>query len=873
MENTVFERVQNTPQLKELLYDALSDARSRESCRELLHTLKSEKALKLSFNRLVSTSSTRHHDIPMHYIVTVHSHVDWVLIRLGKTKIGFPRGMHIVLVPGEPVKDIAGFLPKFDNSDMASTGTDELSSGIKTAPRGTALYVSLKCSGSLGLFMVYQPGVSCPLCYTAFSKNSACSSSPYVRRNNEMFRDIVSARPNLPHQIFSSGMTVFAAEVMYLWDQCHGARVKQETMVVTAGFQRHCLPTGSKMLCPVHPEWRELTRSFGLPLNPGFVLRLGHDDVEGFIRALCEKRDVMDLDEFEKLTLATKEQGSHEMRHDNGQHHIDNLCFQLHRDILGNVLEGLVLILDPLITSSQPVIAKFKFVNYLWRTMALRTLMEHEQNEELNTSNIANFARKFSGRWCSTEEGRVRAQLAVRRVMNAWVHPDGWLKAHLRNEHERIGVGYHILAADLYQEHPDLFKAYLEPLHDNQHEHTSPRFGTMRVIFVLGAIGAGKSTVAKQIVDLLGSERATNVDGDHIACGGLTAFLGQQRATSTLYAVLSAVMEGRIPVVSCGGGVLFDADGKLILETAARKMEFSGLDIMLVLAPGRAPGADDVDPTDADAVRHLCYQSPAALASTIECIERRKASGEWAPDVDSKAVSKRSAENFRFYLQLLDIITKHTPSSFEVTGRVFSGSSCCLMSDPMPQQVQIRAEDLKATGHLRLVVMLDSPAKQEKPASLHLTLDHSAQHTRDNGKNGAPIPVCLSQKWHDVLAVDRRVSGKGITFQVMNADTGEPLFATAGKKEKKDRASKPLTGQFVYLPDLSAFLSGGGAHLTQNPGPFHAGQMKDLARALDGGLTECVISLPSSGKQVKVAMKQGKECTGTIACAAFVFGK
>lgn len=813
--------------------------------KELLSVLMNDKRMKMTLNRCTNNQLIEH------YFVTIQCHNDDVLIKYGK-QFGLPRGCHVLWVPGHPVRHIAGFLPKYDNAALDNPDSDEMIKAVKQAPYGSDLFASLKLSGSLGMLTAYALPGHGGVCYTAFSKNSACMTNTYVRDITAMFEKVIGDDPTIPTRMLSMGIPTLCAEVMLPTDQVHGACVSDGGgVVVTAGFAPH----DAHHMCPPNPRWRDLAEELGFDISPGVHLPLSDEAsrhrLMGLLARLSAERD--------SITLGLVEQ-------------ILGTDMEVHRRILGDVLEGLVLILTR--PDGTRVIVKFKCVNYVWRTMALRNLMKAFADGDrgaVSRPALEKFALKFAHRWCSSVEGKRLVVNAICGVMLAWVDDDGWLRSELLPQQEHTGVACHILAADLYDRHPASFERYYDPssvymtMDGPSAAPSAAPFA--RVIIITGPLASGKTILGELLAKLIGLGATSHVDGDNVSRtdGGninVTPHLGKMRASATIFRIIDLISMGILPIVSCGGGVLFDMQGRFLLDDAMRSMGFAGVKFDLVVVPGRAPGAEDADPNQEDSFADLSYTSSAARQAMANSIEHRK----WT--VDPSKLADKMSGNVKFYSALLSLLTRNDPDAKALSANDSVAIQRLIdhyvLEQPGPNTA-FKDLAFRAKGYRAFIAVLPPHQKGGPPIVLHMTTDHSNNHGGGGGGAGATIPVAGSDD-----RVPSRVIGHSCTFvprcaTTANADEQQGGQDTQGKQDKQGRQDKQgkqgkkgnkALGSFVYFPQL-----GDGAHVTVNPSPFLPHQMKCLARALDSGETTTHLRMDESDENSSVAvdMTMGKQ--------------
>lgn len=464
-------------------------------------------------------------DLPDVYLCMIIGPNDRVLMELAQ-KYQFPRGCPVLWRP-DPLCNSGsihtyGFFPKFDNDDHQEA--DDLSVLDKI------LEVSAfeKWSGFLGQLLTFSIVTSDgPKCYwTATSKNSADSSSPFVQDAKRLFAPHLT--PQLIQELNDRTMHL-CAEMISQRDQMHGAIVLKEAAIITAvgqGCRRTTpIPDASRLATFLNP--RELVEfCHRHKLSCGSLVVVDNPpDAQKFLRGLSEARDWMTASRYEQLV---QESG--------GRIYQGTVK---HTDILGEILEGLVL-RQSLATNEGQIVKKYKFPRYTVRTMFLRTYLA---GDDRSAFSALNQIERFCDRWCVSAAGkdywRNWAAQAVLLIMNGKIpkHPE---------------VADHIITAELTDPIPEAFHIL------QNMSHTMNAESAGQVIIVVGPVGGGKSTVAQALSQV--TDNAVHIDGDILDLArGTVLRLSTERNDYTIFQVIKAFMQGKIPVLSTGGGVLFES--------------------------------------------------------------------------------------------------------------------------------------------------------------------------------------------------------------------------------------------------------------------------------------------------------------------------
>eukprot|EP00039_Didymoeca_costata_P024445 m.10298 g.10298 ORF g.10298 m.10298 type:complete len:999 (-) comp4237_c0_seq2:64-3060(-) len=376
------------------------------------------------------------------YIMMVVGHSDWVLEKLGKD-YGFPRGFPIVWAPGNTLQ-MFGFRPKFANYDRMASSV--------MPPNLQGIGCFKKWSGYLGQLLVFR--YQNQNYWTATSKNGACSSfvddairlfQPFV--TDKLLKDMATEQLHL------------CAEMMSCKDQGHGARVGNETPVVTSLGKGVHLDLKTKLCKAPATGFVEFTgfkdtitycRKFRLPVDSA-ILATG-DAARSLYQLLNSAKDSITDTQLENILRDLGKKFS------KGEFQLIKGTVK-HENVLGNTLEGLVLheyLADSEVKPENIVagienglteIVKFKFPAYTVRTMCIRTAIDHKTSLE----KFGPFVDSWAKRWCASPEGRTKWTKFAWECMLLLLHDK---RADLvANDEDECKVGTHIQLADQVIEH------------------------------------------------------------------------------------------------------------------------------------------------------------------------------------------------------------------------------------------------------------------------------------------------------------------------------------------------------------------------------------------------------------------------------------
>lgn len=420
--------------------------------------------------------------------------------------LGFPRGFAVVVDRATAtVLALSCFYPKF--------GNDTPNTSVPDTVERADFY--LKYSGSLSLVCFFRhPTLG--NCWSVSSKNSAdCSADSYPLNMMNVLKGSITE--SLVEKCIAEGIS-FATETMLEQDQTHGYGTRE-------GYIATCVHNRDRRF--THSEVSQWCRDNNIVCDqPGTVI--GRDAVRRFVNRLNVLRDFITLPTLEAFF---REMGVH---YDTANHA---------RLVVSNVVEGLVIHFT--LSDGSSSMLKFKFAAYQMVTQYLRPLCRGEIVEidaflarwvapanAAHWKRIIEQCRKLCGVACSAELDFEGLWIAVSEFV--------YCKCPLS------------IPRDLEERMAQLHVA------DESKAESTTEAGVVEstteatVVVVLGPIGMGKSSVGEHLASL--HPEYVHIDGDKPS--GIEK-LGRDRNRYTWGMVLGAIVQGKIPIVSCGGGALW----------------------------------------------------------------------------------------------------------------------------------------------------------------------------------------------------------------------------------------------------------------------------------------------------------------------------
>lgn len=470
------------------------------------------------------------------YLVIIHICHDPTLIMLAKNKNfpNFPRGFPIVWEPCQRIC-LYGFYPKFENDITYQVdNSDKLS---------TANYLDImpKLSGFLGQCVIHPLGVI--ICSKNSTNNSFSDTAESIIKNSDWFN-------NQLYQSLLNDKLYFCGEVMSFNDQTHGAKVLKELFVVTCIGQyleinlTNMTTSGRDPLTLSkhlnHDKLHQYCVQHNMPVTS--IWSLKDDLIPLFVKDLTDQRDFMTLDSFYNLVKL---------------HNIVELKGTVdHRDFLGQTLEGLIIWVD-----GEPV--KYKFPEYTHRTFCYRSwLAKNLHPDSFKSIEFQHHLDKYIKHWVIKKSNQELWRCRILGQINAWFN-----SGRIYNEFTSLSpVGLHIRLSESYQDSPIKLTEWNDMAKDNEQ---------VDVIVFIGPIGCGKSSNASHLANS-NLDKYYLIDGDSLS--GLstqeTLLLRAERNHLTKFQLIKALVNGKIPIISTGGGALANKDSTDIFDFIYRILGF-----------------------------------------------------------------------------------------------------------------------------------------------------------------------------------------------------------------------------------------------------------------------------------------------------------
>ncbi|XWV25874.1 T4 1 superfamily RNA ligase [Tupanvirus soda lake] len=719
------------------------------------------------------------------YLVLIVGSYDNVLIKLAN-ECGFPRGFPVLWVPGITMQYF-GFYPKFSNDERQTA--DDLSEydGI------VELSFFKKWSGFLSQVIAFEIGEK--KYWTITSKNSANCESQFIQDAKRLFDRYITKE--LVNKMIDSKLHI-CAEVMSKNDQVHGSRVLSESPIVTAigsgKFYDLSLAYDKKkdndrkfVKFFDNIEIVNFCQMYGLPCDSSITI---NDASVGrnFITELSKNRDFMTDKLLEELVK---------------KHNCSGLLINkgtvAHSNILGECLEGLVIKLKN--RNKTTTIKKYKFANYTIRTMLLREVFD----KFTLSYNLLDRAKNFVDYWCVSEAGKKYwYDFALQCFMNykTFVPTDPLVGLH-------IEMAESVSKQNSFDNIQDQFGNLLESLTN----------GT--VIICIGPIGSGKTTFANELASKKPDE-FISIDGDKLDLGmDLTMKLSKERNDYTRFKIIHALMKGKIPIISTGGGVLFSAGRNQSFSLRNQILNTLGISCKIIVCV--SGDFNNVVPINKLHNVESIYSNTDIVK---DAVTRRVTLGEWKIDSKFKTgkttdqdalnnftdfIAKKSSENSRFAESLL------TASDFSfgypsITAQNYGVQSTFDFTDIFSKITPVTNVEFGKFSQIRLLTLIN---------------DQTVGHITWKYDSNCNIKFSLSDFNKLASLYPENVSGRFIKITSIDGKC-----------------------KYTFVVPASAIHSDGSTHITVDSGCHAPKETGTIVRALN--VKQKILDLPAqNGKIIK----------------------
>lgn len=747
-----FKYMQPNPELKEQF---LSQAIGMQ----LGQIIKQSKGqLHCTFNKAVGLDNV--------YLVMIVGSNDNILIKLAQ-ECGFPRGFPIIWIP-DVYMQYFGFYPKFSNDERQTPDDQSEFDDVQS------ISFFKKWSGFLGQLFAFK--INDQTYWTVTSKNSAADDSTFVNDAKRLFQPFITAE--LLDEMANQHIHM-CAEMMSKNDQTHGARVLNETPVITSigqGCSFSLDGTAENIARPKfvdffdHASLVAFCTKFGLPCDSA-VLIADKDAAKNFIMELSKTRDFMN-----DITLM-------ELLEKHSNKVVIKKGTVTHANVLGNCLEGLVLKIEH--ANGTTSIKKYKFPGYTIRTMLFR---EEFKAFGFNLT-LKKKAQRFIDYWCVTSEGK-----------DYWYNFAlyGFMK-YLSFTSSDVMIGNHIQLVE------SLTDFTLSPTISNEFDQMVVHLTNATLVICVGPIGSGKTSIMTELCKL--DPRLIPIDGDDLGIGmAKTLKLGDERNPFSRWKIIQTMMEGNVPVISTGGGILFSngRDQSLIIKSQIYDT-IGILTKIIVVVPGEVGGFEQFD-NNYDPTSIYDDLGPVKKAVIARC-----KSAQWKVDPKfntGKTSDDKAAANFA------DFIASKSKSNCQFAKKIIAAGDAVFAFPVISNENYGIQSALDYSDLMQQIVFPRSPmsGKFSQIRILTLVNDNASGHVtiQFSPKNNIEMSI---QNFIDLDAFYGLGDISGMMIVMKSNDGKDISFAIPDKS---------------YHPD-------GSSHITLNPGVHAPKEMKTAALAFKNG--------------------------------------
>lgn len=517
------------------------------------------------------------------------SHIDDHLIKLARNREKFPRGFFILYKPDEYIK-FFGFLPKFNNDDQ------QVKHQLNDIDM---LRMSKKFSGSLGILIAWRENDK--IYWTTVSKKSI--NNEYTEEYMSILQEKLS-KDQLERLITycaDNNICVCGEIISNKFEQSHGEYMRGRDVVITAIGKASVIDikineeiSEAKNEFVTHFEDNELVefcKKFGLTVGDRYIIK-GKDNCQKIFNELQEKRDFMTNSIFDKFI-------------ENNRDCINIIKGNVnYSKLTGDTLEGLIIVADK-------KFFKWKLPRYTMITMVFRQYLIENGTNCWQRKYLDKIEKELD-KWCITEKGKEYWKSVL---LTAPYYID-------KDKHEMtrsfINRGGHI----------DAMKKAYNAIKITEAEFKSKIAYNGIIIAIIGPIGCGKTTLMNYYERM--DKKYRLIDGDKLP--GLTMeetmSLGEERNDYTIWHIKKALIDGKIPVISCGGYQICDTKKRTTIIENVNKT-FDGDYRMILLMLSEKDIFLKLTKKEALEQVGLVYEGEKYISATERAIEKRVDSGEW----------------------------------------------------------------------------------------------------------------------------------------------------------------------------------------------------------------------------------------------------
>jgi len=543
------------------------------------------------------------------YLIMIVSSIEQLQIKLGK--IGFPRGFPIIWIP-KKMLNMYGFYPKFENDKLNDQNLNIQNYISPINKDRSELNFNLKYSGFLGQIIPFTYNNN--NYWTTTAKNS--SNNTFSDNTKRLFEKQMNQK--LLETLCKEELHI-CGEVLCNTDQTHGSKNNEEGVIITCVGHGHWLKKDNEydiedeyvdvekeeykktefIKALNQEEMHKFCKDNGLYVDAIYKIR-GEEYILKFINEINNTRNFLTYSTFLTLINRFKEENP------NNFEIIDGTIN--HGKFVGEILEGLINKIKKYsddIGKYVEITKKVKFGMYVCRTMFFRTFLEKNDLDLLIKRIVSSFilsvcenfeeSDEFIHKWIKNNKKYDLEIIVKERFLSSlesqkfdfetlefinrwivdvdnqkeiWIDKLNYLKMEiisnyflhdLRCQYKVKNVGIHILIMDIL----DIKFRYNLKITKTIENKQDVEKSNINIIFVIGAIGTGKSSIGNILSKY--DNKIVHIDGDILdLCRNHVFKLGSERSEYSIWQIIRTLLEGKVPCVSIGGGILLDKKSEVV---------------------------------------------------------------------------------------------------------------------------------------------------------------------------------------------------------------------------------------------------------------------------------------------------------------------